>query len=75
VRIFAEFQTQHCNAQAAPIAEQLSHWIHGKLFWKKVVNPVMNNLLGQMEAGDRRKKILRKLPQPDDLQPILERLR
>jgi len=72
-RIFTDFQTQLTDAEAATLDEQYSRWVHGKIYWRHVVNPVMNRLLGQMAAGERRKKILRKLPQPDDLQPILER--
>jgi hypothetical protein len=74
-RVFADFQTQFGNAQAAPMTEQLSVWVHGKVFWKNVVNPTMDRLLDQMAEGERRKKILRKLPQPADLQPILDRLK
>jgi Protein of unknown function (DUF4435) len=74
-RIIADFQTQLNIAQAASVDDQLSHWVHGKVFWRNEVNPAMNRLLGQMEEGDRRKKIIRKLPRPDDLQPILDRFR
>ena len=74
-RIFADFQTQFSSAQAASTEEQFCVWVHGKLFWKNVVNPVMNRLFGQMGEAKRRNKILRRLPQPADLQPILNRLR
>ncbi|RKT46842.1 DUF4435 domain-containing protein [Thiocapsa rosea] len=72
-RIFAQFQSQCGAAEAASTDDQYSHWVHGKHYWKKVVNPAMNRILGQMDEGERRKKILRKLQPPADLQTILER--
>jgi hypothetical protein len=48
--------------------------VQGKVLWERVVNPAMNVLLGQMEERERRKKILRKLPLPADLQPVFNRL-
>jgi hypothetical protein len=74
-RIFADFQNQFSSAQAASTEEQFCVWVHGKLFWKNVVNPVMNRLFGQMGEAERRNKMLRRLPQPADLQSILDRLR
>lgn len=44
------------------------------MLWEREVNPAMNVLIGQMEEGERRKKILRKLPLPADLQPVFDRL-
>ena len=73
-RIFADFQARLTAADAATPNEQLAHWLHGKVFWEKVVNPTMNATLGQMAEGERRRKILRKLPQPADLQPVFDRL-
>lgn len=73
-RIFCDFEEQLRVAEASTIDLQYSCWVHGKIFWQAVVNPAMNRLLGQMGADERRKKILRKLPQPMDLQPILDRL-
>lgn len=73
-RIFDEFQARLYAAEAAAPDEQFALWVHGKVMWKDVVNPAMNALLGQMSAGDRRKKILRSLPRPMDLQPLFDRL-
>ena len=72
-RVFNDFQAQFQVAQAAPMAEQLSMWAHGKLLWSNVVSPAMNLLLGQMSEKERRRQILRRLPRPADLQPILAR--
>lgn len=73
-RIFDDFKQQLAAASVARPDVQLAEWVHGKIFWKQVVNPVMNRLLGQMQEDQRRKKILRKLALPADLQPVFERL-
>ena len=73
-RLFTDFQNELGAAEQASPGEQYCQWVHGKVYWKNVVNPVMNRLLGQMAEIDRRKKILRKLPLPLDFQPILDRL-
>lgn len=73
-RIFADFKQQLAAASVATLDVQLAQWVHGKIFWKQAVNPVMNRLLGQMQEDERRKKILRKLALPADLQPIFDRL-
>jgi hypothetical protein len=74
VRIFADFQTEFSKAEVASVTEQLSVWVHGKVFWKNVVYPTMKRQLGQMKEGELRKQILRMIPKPVDLQPLLERL-
>lgn len=73
-RIFADFQARLADTGLLTPNEQFAQWVHGKVFWKNAVNPAMNALLGQMEEEERRKKILRKLPRPADLQAIFERL-
>jgi hypothetical protein len=74
VRIFADFQTEFSKADVAPVTEQLSVWVHGKVFWKNVVYPTMNRQLGQMKEGELRKQILRMISKPVDLQPLFDRL-
>ena len=74
VRIFADFQTELSKAEVAPITEQLSMWVHGKVFWKNVVYPIMNRQFGQIKESERRKQILRTIPKPVDLQPLFDRL-
>ena len=73
-RIFIDFQSELAAVEQASLEDQYCQWVHGKVYWENVVNPAMNRLLGQMAEVDRRKKILRKLPRPDDFQPILDRL-
>jgi hypothetical protein len=73
-RIFADFRVHLTTAEAATREDQLAIWVHGKVFWKSVVNPAMNATLGQMEEAERRRKILRRLPEPADLRPIFGRL-
>ena len=74
VRIFADFQTEFSKAEVASVTEQLSVWVHGKVFWKNVVYPTMNRQLGQMKEGELRKQILRMISKPVDLQSLFDRL-
>lgn len=74
-RLFSEFQTHVQRAQGTPLREQYATGVHGKFFWQNIVNPALNQLLGQMPAEDRRRKIFQKLQLPADLQPILDRLK
>jgi hypothetical protein len=73
-RIFSEFQQQLSDVQPLSVTEQLALWVHGKTFWKNVVEPHMKRLFGQMPEKDMKKEIFSKLALPDDLQPLLERL-
>lgn len=73
--LFTTFQNQLRQADSRPKEEKIFQWIHGKIFWSFVVNPVMNRLFGQLTDGERRNQILRRLPKPVDLQPLFDRLR
>jgi hypothetical protein len=57
VRLFSDFQAKLAEVQQLPPHEQLKHWVHGKTRWREVVNPVMNEVFGQMAEGVRRRKI------------------
>ena len=54
--------------------EKLTLHVHGKEFYKTVVNPALNQLLGQKNAEERQFSIIRTLPQAEDLRPILDKL-
>jgi hypothetical protein len=73
--IYEDFQRELQAAQATSVDDRLRTWVHGKVFWEDVVNPTMDGLFGQMSEKERRRKILRRLPQPGDLQTIFDRLR
>jgi len=73
-QLLDQFHEQFQQAISSPLAVKLSAWVHGKVFWKSIVNPVMNRFFGQMHENERRKHLLRGLPRPADLQPIFDRL-
>ena len=75
IQLFGKFQEQFRIASSSSLEEKLALWVHGKVFWENVVNPVMNTMFGQMSEDDRRKHILRGLSQPSDLQSVFNRLR
>lgn len=68
--IWTRFQATLTAFQAKPLEDQLSHCIHGKAFFDKVVNPTLNALLGQKSAKERKTAITRNLPVPSDLDPL-----
>jgi len=73
-QIFAAFQVALTTAQAATPSEQLTQWIHGKVFWSRVVHPALNRHLGQVEESKRRNDLFKHMPLPADLQPLLNRI-
>jgi hypothetical protein len=69
--LFDTFQRLLQQVTAMPVESQLAGWVHGKTFWREVVNPGMNELFGQMPDKNRRKKIFEHLPEwPADLLPL-----
>ena len=74
-RIFAEFQAELKKSASLPLKEQFSRRIHGKIFWKNVIFPVLTRLFGQAEERKRRRDIFDGIPRPADLESFFERLR
>ena len=54
--------------------EQFKYCFHGKLFYERVVNPLLNDLLGQKSANHRQQAIFSTLPVPDDLTPLWQKM-
>jgi hypothetical protein len=72
--IFQQFSDRVNDVNQLPEVEQFKNWIHGKEFYKQVVDNALNNLLGQKKVTDRRISILRELPLPDDLSPLWQKM-
>ncbi|MBS3964852.1 MAG: DUF4435 domain-containing protein [Methylomonas sp.] len=72
--IWQSYQDALAQAVQLPVDEQLKRLIHGKYFYEQVVNPLLNQLLGQKSATDRQKAIFRTLPVPDDLGPLWQKM-
>lgn len=72
--IWQSYQEALAQAIQLPVDEQLKRVIHGKYFYEQVVNPLLNQLLGQKAATDRQKAIFRTLPVPDDLGPLWQKM-
>ncbi|MGP9647489.1 hypothetical protein ACT3R8_11100 [Halomonas sp. AOP42-C2-23] len=72
--IWARYMDRLSDVVQKPIDEKLKVHVHGKEFYKKVVNPTLNELLGQKRAEERQFSIIRTLPEAYDLQPVLDRL-
>ncbi|MCB1657073.1 MAG: DUF4435 domain-containing protein [Pseudomonadales bacterium] len=54
--------------------ELYHNWLYAKDFYPSVINTVMNNLLGQKSAKERRQALLRSLPIPNDLEPLWQKM-
>lgn len=72
--IWQSYQDALAQAVQLPVDEQLKRFIHGKYFYEQVVNPLLNQLLGQKAATERQKAIFRTLPVPDDLGPLWQKM-
>lgn len=73
-RLYSDYQSQLAIVQKLPVNDQLRHWVHGKKFFPQVVNQVLNNLLGQQLADDRKIDLFRTCPVPEDLKPLWEKM-
>lgn len=73
-QIWQSYQENLIQAGQLAVDEQLKRIVHGKYFYEQVVNPLLNQLLGQKSAGDRQKAIFRTLPVPDDLAPLWQKM-
>jgi len=54
------------DVQKLSIEEQMKYLIHGKLFYKTVVHPVLDQLLGQKASNIRKQTIIRTRQVPGD---------
>jgi hypothetical protein len=73
-RIWQSYQEALAQVVQLPVEEQLKRCVHGKYFYEQVVNPLLNQLLGQKSATERQKAIFRFLPVPDDLEPLWQKM-
>ena len=62
------------DVNTKPDEEKLRRYVHGKYFYEQVVNPVLNQLLGQKSADERQFSILRTLPTVTDLNLLVNKM-
>lgn len=72
--IWQRYQDALAQIVPLPVVEQLKRVIHGKYFYEQVVNPLLNQLLGQKAETERQIAIFRTLPLPDDLEPLWQKM-
>ena len=72
--VFAKFEQQREKLNGLPLFKQMALNIHGKQFFEKVVNPVLNQLLGQMKSVERQRAIFRHLPPSDEFMPLWRKM-
>ena len=65
-QIWEQYATKLDEVTPLDPNEKLKLWVHGKMFYKQVINLLLDQLLGQKSAQDRKKAIFRTLPVPED---------
>lgn len=73
-QIWQNYQDALAQVVQFPVDEQLKRCVHGKYFYEQVVNPLLNQLLGQKSATEQQKAIFRTLLVPDDLAPLWHKM-
>lgn len=73
-QIWQNYQDALTQVVQLPVDEQLKRVIHGKYFYEQMVNPLLNQLLGQKSVTDRQRAIFRYLPVPNDLTPLWQKM-
>lgn len=72
--ILAEVQALETRLTTESDAIVCAQWLYAKSFYPEVVHRVLDGLLGQKSAKERRLSILRSLPIPSDLDALWQRM-
>lgn len=72
--LYQTYQNKLAKVQSLASDEKLKHWVHGKKFYGIKVNQVLNDLLGQIPANDRKKAIFRTCEVPRDFEPLWKKM-
>ena len=73
-KILADYQAKLEEVTPLNQDEKLKSWVHGKKFYEDVINPALNDLLGQKAATNRKKAIFRTLELPDDFNELFDKM-
>ncbi len=74
-QLWKDFQARLDEVSMLDIQEKLKHWVHGKMFYKKVINPLLDKLLGLKSAQNRKKSIFRTLPVPNEFTELFDKMK
>lgn len=72
--IWHRYQQRLADVHQKSDEEKLRIYVHGKRFYEQVVNPVLNQLLGQKAADERQFSIIRTLPTVTDLTLLVDKM-
>ena len=73
-KIWRDYQTKLEEITILNQEDKLKIWVHGKKFYKGVINLALNELLGSKDKADRKKAIFRTLQLPEDLASLFEKM-
>lgn len=69
-----DVQHQITHLQGRSDTELFAHWIYSKRYYPEVVHPLLDQMLGQKPAKERRLALLRTLQPPADLLPLWRKM-
>lgn len=72
--IYQAYQGFQRQAESISQEQALSTWIHGKLFWRNTVSPVLLDALGEEEQSRLERLLLRLMPLPADIDTLIRRI-
>ncbi len=73
-RIFAAYRGYQAQGEAMGRQDAERMWVHGKLFWRHEVVPVLEEAFPTYNESALRKLVLRNMPMPDDLLTFLSQV-
>ncbi|NQU04036.1 MAG: DUF4435 domain-containing protein [Syntrophaceae bacterium] len=73
-QIYVSFKDRLSDVAERDETEQITRWVHGKMFFETHVNQVRNRLLGQRSLQDRKRDIFQTRALPGDLNPLWEKI-
>lgn len=73
-QIYTRFKDRLRDVAERDETEQITRWVHGKMFFETHVNQVLNRLLGQRSPQDRKRDIFQTRELPEDLTSLWERI-
>lgn len=72
--LLAQFQAKLAEVNQLPLESRMHHWVHGKAFYKDVVHPTLNLLLGQQSEKVLKRLLFRHGPVHSDFHSLWQAL-
>ena len=73
-QLWEKFQIKLDKVSPLDNEDKLKLWVHGKKFYEQVIDRLLDSLLGQKSAKNRKKSIFRHSPVPNDFTELFEKM-